>query len=134
MRLLSVKVFAGIVVVIVLLIITASVFFRNSPIQQNTPADQATVTLSPKKENLLPNTGISLTLEQVTIPKKECRDCITYAKIIAKKAGQTKTLEYKIGGIAGLMVNTQKAFSYTFSLKSIDTGQVTIRYLLEEKP
>ena len=87
------------------------------------------ITLVKNQAATLSDTGITLTLLATTMSDDKCRDCITYAKVKVAKDGQEQQLEYKIGGIAGFMVNKLDAFNYTFQLEKINPDTVELTYL-----
>lgn len=73
--------------------------------------------------------GLSLTLTDVEIPDKNCRDCFTSAVVRVEKDGLLKMLEFKQGGFAGLMENEKTAFEYTFKLETLTKKEAMIVYV-----
>lgn len=86
------------------------------------------VTLTKDEEVNLPNTPLTLTLTEVTIPPPRCRDCITGAKVIVRKNSEEKVIEFKSGGIAGIIQDTQEVFGFVFTLKGIEENTITLSY------
>lgn len=70
--------------------------------------------------------NLSLQLISIEPHDDQCSDCIEGATIEAKSAGQTKLLEFKIGGIAGLNQTTQEAFGYFFDLDSMQNTSIKL--------
>jgi len=87
-----------------------------------------TVSLVKNQETKLDSTGITLQLTDSTIPSQSCRDCMTYARLIVKNSDQQKILEYKIGGITGLLQDQADAFNYHFKLLNVLENTVKIEY------
>lgn len=73
--------------------------------------------------------GLSLTLNEVNIPDENCRDCLTSAVVRVEKDGLLKILEFKQGGLAGLMENEKTAFDYTFKLENLSEQEAMIVYV-----
>lgn len=80
-----------------------------------------------KNQNLKPKTtDLSLNLAEIDVPDERCRDCISFAKVMLTKEGQTKLLEFKTGGIAGLMNDEGKAFGFGIKLLKFSPNQIEL--------
>lgn len=91
--------------------------------------EQGTVQLSKDIPTPIETLGITATLLQTDIAFPECRDCLEYAKIELVAATGSATLEYKLGGFAGYLIDTQTAFEYDFVLKDLKQDRVTLEYI-----
>ena len=70
--------------------------------------------------------GTELTLISFTPAGQKCFDCISSAKISVVKNNQKKEFIFKIGGIAGLMINEFSEFNHGYYLDKINDNDVTI--------
>lgn len=86
------------------------------------------ITLTKNTPLALDGTSLTLTLTSVSVPSKNCRDCITRANITVTNGTEEKVMTYTSGGIAGSMPKPLTAFGYTFTLESIDTSSVILTY------
>lgn len=100
-------------------------FFLNN----NNKITEGVISLSKNQKISLNKTSLELAIADIKIPLTNCRDCLTYLKIKVKKGKEEKELEFKIGSIAGYLINTQEAFGYRFILEKIVNNNVKIRYI-----
>ena len=83
------------------------------------------LTLVAGSETAIDN-STSVKLVEVTGPQEGCADCIEYAKIEVRSGGNLKTIEFKTGGIAGLLEIRDEAFGYIFEVEEFTQGAVRL--------
>ncbi|MDO8497040.1 MAG: cohesin domain-containing protein [bacterium] len=66
--------------------------------------------------------NVEYELQSIILPDLQCRDCITSVTLFAKKGTETIQLDFKTGGIAGIMEVEKEAFSHRIMLKDIQTN------------
>lgn len=113
-------------------VLIGSIMQRNNTINDATNTDllpqTGSVQLTKDVPALIEPLGITATLRQTDVAFPECRDCLEYAKVELTAATGSATLEYKLGGFAGYLIDTQTAFEYDFVLKELKQDQVTLEY------
>lgn len=134
---------AGALVLVVILAVAVLTVLSSQKQQEtrsrakNKPSSPPHVTISPTSESLLltkqetvrlPDTTVTLLLQEVRKPSERCRDCITYAKVDVQAGTEVKTIEFKEGGFAGIIQDTQEAFGYVFTLNSVEENAITLSY------
>ena len=79
------------------------------------------------KQASVPYSNIIIKLTNVSIPSKQCIDCITSATIQVRKDNQLKELLYTSGGFAGTLVDKQDAFGYSFTISNLQKDSLTVK-------
>lgn len=57
-----------------------------------------------------------------------CADCMETAHVEVVKGNESRTLDFRFGGIAGFYEDTAKAFDYTFILRELLDNSVIVEY------
>ena len=102
-------------------------FTRPSPTITPTQSN-GTITLQKDVPQTLPDTALTLTLTSVSIPSKNCRDCIARAIISVRKSTDETTITYTAGGFTGKIPKAMTAFGYSFTVKNLDSNSVILSY------
>ncbi len=76
----------------------------------------------------LPTSQITLMLTSASIPKENCRDCITQVSLEVINDTKKQIIEFKSGGIMGSIPKSQVAFGYIFDLYEVTPTQILIQY------
>lgn len=134
---------AGALVLVVILAVAVLTILSSQKQQEtrsrakNKPSSPPHTSISPTSDSFLltkqetvriPDTTVTLFLQELRKPSERCRDCITYARVEVRKDEQTKTLEFKEGGIAGIIQDTQEALGYVFILKDVEENAIILSY------
>lgn len=85
------------------------------------------------KEVVLSDKKTSLTLVEVTPLQARCADCMEYAKILVKKDGQEKTIEFKSGGVAGIVDLSKQEFGWKFEAETFGKNTLSLQVAILEK-
>ena len=76
----------------------------------------------------LPTSQVTLRLTSASIPKENCRDCITKVSLEVQNDTKKQIIEFKSGGIMGSIPKSQLAFGYVFDLYDVTSDQILIQY------
>lgn len=72
--------------------------------------------------------GVTLTLKTFYAPQPSCFDCIADAAILVSEGKESKTIDFKSGGIGGRLPEPVAFGGYIFDLVDISAESVTIAY------
>lgn len=75
--------------------------------------------------------GKKVTLVEVEIPQATCRDCQSLVRIAIEENGKTEVLQYKNGGINGLVEREKSIGKTVYRLE--DASQTTARLIVGER-
>lgn len=72
--------------------------------------------------------GVIVILDNAQGMAKNCADCMETATLGVKMGGETKEIQFRVGGIAGFMDIRGSAFGYTFLAESFADGRLSLSY------
>lgn len=75
--------------------------------------------------------GLQITLDAVEVPGELCADCQSTATLTVIAGGETETLTFTIGGIAGKTVDSKTVFGNTIEVSNIVAESVSLSIAAE---
>lgn len=77
-----------------------------------------------KNQSFVIDNNLKISLKDLQDQQPDCRDCLVQVNLIVETNGQSKELNFKSGGFAGLVIDRLSAFGHLFLLKELKNNQV----------